>query len=60
MLGLHVEQRFKIGIDRDAYGTLIPRNKVKRMATAMRKSNPYQQTIAFLETSVAENWARDE
>ena len=51
---LDFAQRYKIGIDWDAYGTLILRYKT------MKKGNQCQQIIAFLETSVAEKWARDQ
>ena len=56
---LDFTQRYKIGADWDAYGTLFLGYKGKMIATAMKKGNPCQQTIAFLGTLIAEKWARD-
>ena len=59
IVGLDFAQRYKTGIDSDAHGTYL-RYKGKWIDTAMKKGNQCQQTIALLETSVAEKWARDE
>ena len=54
IVGLDFAQRYKIGVHWDADGTLFLRYKGKSIATAMKTDNPCQQTIAFLEISVAE------
>ena len=60
IIGLNFAQRYKIGVDWDAYGTLFLRYKGKKIATVMRKSNPCWQSVALLETLVSDTWAKDE
>ena len=50
ILGLDFAQRYRMGIDRDMYGPLYLRCEGKEKATSMKMSNPWQQTIYFLET----------
>ena len=53
IVGLDFAQRYKTGIVWDAYGMLFLRYKGKRIAIAIKKDNPCQQTVAFPEISVA-------
>ena len=60
IVGLDFAQRYKIGLERDAYGALFLIFEGKKIATAMEKGSPHQQLVALLKTPVADKWARDE
>ena len=60
IIGLDFAQHYKIRLDWNVYETLFFRHEGKKIATAVRKGNQCQLSVALLETPVGDKYAGEQ